>query len=383
MKVGVIGAGTMGQGIAKAFAQVEGYEVALCDIKQEWADGGKEKIAKGYARLVEKGKMTQETLKKLAQLLEQDQFELILPENVQPDETKTEGEGTRGRDIRLVYLMNDAAESFLVFHQVKITGSYQSDYEGELDASLQKDGDGYVLSVWQGECVVTLFFKQLELEVHLYEYSGIGHFWMKGDEDLRVLEYQIAILRDKSHYLGEEYCTEKERQLASLADFPPLNACSYPAVPKQYRVGSEDLKEVAPEAIKLMEAFAVQAKDRELIQMLRLYECFPKPVIAKQIAKLLKKKKHEKITQLISECLKEENKKYPRRTFSKEADKNLNQLLKKAEAKRLEFKKKGIRAEVFREEPFTMAQDDLDFHVYLLIWQNGWHKKRVTVEEIK
>jgi len=60
MKVGVIGAGTMGQGIAKAFAQVEGYEVALCDIKQEWAEGGKDKIAKGYARLVEKGKMTQE-----------------------------------------------------------------------------------------------------------------------------------------------------------------------------------------------------------------------------------------------------------------------------------------------------------------------------------
>ena len=80
---------------------------------------------------------------------------------------------------------------------------------------------------------------------------------------------------------------------------------------------------------------------------------------------------------------KEENKKYPHRTFSKEADKNLNQLLKKAEAKKLELNKKGIRAEVFREEPFTMAQDDLDFHVYLLIWQNGWHKKRVTVEEIK
>ena len=54
MKVGVIGAGTMGQGIAKAFAQNEGYEVALCDIKQEWADGGKEKIAKGYDRLVQK-----------------------------------------------------------------------------------------------------------------------------------------------------------------------------------------------------------------------------------------------------------------------------------------------------------------------------------------
>lgn len=60
MKIGVIGAGTMGQGIAKAFAQCEGYEVALCDIKQEWAEGGKAKIAKGYAKLVEKGKIAQE-----------------------------------------------------------------------------------------------------------------------------------------------------------------------------------------------------------------------------------------------------------------------------------------------------------------------------------
>ena len=62
MKVGVIGAGTMGQGIAKAFAQIEGYEVALCDIKQEWAEGGKDKIAKGYAKLVAKEKMTQEAV---------------------------------------------------------------------------------------------------------------------------------------------------------------------------------------------------------------------------------------------------------------------------------------------------------------------------------
>ena len=62
MKVGIIGAGTMGQGIAKAFAQTDGYEVMLCDIKQEWAEGGKDKIAKGYAKLVAKEKMTQDTV---------------------------------------------------------------------------------------------------------------------------------------------------------------------------------------------------------------------------------------------------------------------------------------------------------------------------------
>ena len=61
MKIGVIGAGTRGQGIAKAFALGEGNTVALCDIKQEWAENGLAKIKKGYEKLVAKGKMTQET----------------------------------------------------------------------------------------------------------------------------------------------------------------------------------------------------------------------------------------------------------------------------------------------------------------------------------
>lgn len=59
MKVGVIGAGAMGSGIAQTFAQTEGYEVYLCDIKEEFAAGGKERIAKAFAGRVAKGKMQQ------------------------------------------------------------------------------------------------------------------------------------------------------------------------------------------------------------------------------------------------------------------------------------------------------------------------------------
>ncbi|RKI28184.1 3-hydroxybutyryl-CoA dehydrogenase [bacterium 1xD8-6] len=59
MKVGVIGAGTMGSGIAQAFAQTEGYEVYLCDINEEFAANGKNKIAKGFEKRVAKGKMEQ------------------------------------------------------------------------------------------------------------------------------------------------------------------------------------------------------------------------------------------------------------------------------------------------------------------------------------
>ena len=65
MKVGVIGAGTMGSGIAQAFAQTEGYEVMLCDINETCAATGKNKIAKGFEKRIAKGKMTQEDADKI------------------------------------------------------------------------------------------------------------------------------------------------------------------------------------------------------------------------------------------------------------------------------------------------------------------------------
>ncbi|MCD8068967.1 MAG: 3-hydroxyacyl-CoA dehydrogenase NAD-binding domain-containing protein [Lachnospiraceae bacterium] len=60
MKVGVIGAGTMGSGIAQVFAQTPGYQVYLCDINEEFAANGKKKIEKSFAKRIAKGKMTQE-----------------------------------------------------------------------------------------------------------------------------------------------------------------------------------------------------------------------------------------------------------------------------------------------------------------------------------
>ena len=52
----------------------------------------------------------------LAELLRQEQFELILSDT----------------DIRLVYLMNDAVESLLVFKDAKMTGKYIKDFDGML-----------------------------------------------------------------------------------------------------------------------------------------------------------------------------------------------------------------------------------------------------------
>ena len=65
MKVGIIGAGTMDSGIAQAFAQVDGYEVCLCDINEEFASNGKLKISKNFEKRVAKGKMAKEDADKI------------------------------------------------------------------------------------------------------------------------------------------------------------------------------------------------------------------------------------------------------------------------------------------------------------------------------
>ena len=65
MKVGIIGAGTMGAGIAQAFAQTEGFTVVLCDINNEFAANGKKKIAKGFEKRIAKGKMEQAAADKI------------------------------------------------------------------------------------------------------------------------------------------------------------------------------------------------------------------------------------------------------------------------------------------------------------------------------
>src|SRR5438034_5021961 len=56
-RVGVVGAGTMGNGIAHVFAR-SGYEVVLCDIEQRLLDQALETIAKNLEREVAKYKIT-------------------------------------------------------------------------------------------------------------------------------------------------------------------------------------------------------------------------------------------------------------------------------------------------------------------------------------
>ncbi len=77
--VGVVGAGSMGQGIAQSCAMA-GYKVLLCDVKSEIIEKGIQNIAKNLDLAIAKGKLT--TGKKSAAL---ENIKSSSPENLKAD----------------------------------------------------------------------------------------------------------------------------------------------------------------------------------------------------------------------------------------------------------------------------------------------------------
>ncbi|HEY1462160.1 MAG TPA: 3-hydroxybutyryl-CoA dehydrogenase [Terriglobales bacterium] len=75
--VGVIGAGTMGNGIAHVFAR-SGFQVVLCEVEQKFLDRGLETIGKNLDREVAKNKITaadkKATLDRIRPALKRDQL---------------------------------------------------------------------------------------------------------------------------------------------------------------------------------------------------------------------------------------------------------------------------------------------------------------------
>ena len=319
-----------------------------------------------------------EEFEKLADLLEQGQFELLgLPEG---DDRK------KPKDIRLVYMMNDTAESFLVFYNAVMTGVYQPDYEGELTASLDKteeDGENsrYILAVHQGDTVCTLFFQDIWMECELYDYGKIGHFWVEGYEYLRQLEYKIAILRDKREYLGEVCCSKEELRLSELSEFPPLSYLFYPAAPMAYVREKEEPWKCSRLAAEVVEEAAKQVGDTWFGKMVSVYKRYPLRVLARYIAGMFHREAHKKVTDHLIWQIDQAATAYPRRNFGEDEEKLHQSLFEKAKKRKAVLEKQGVQAEIFREEPFAEG-DDGQYKVYVMKFAVKKGIRISAVEEI-
>ncbi len=314
--------------------------------------------------------LKEDVLDKLYELLAQDQFELLTPFDT-------------GK-IRLVYLMNDAAESFLVFENAKMTGFYDVTYEGELEAELRREEDGrYVLMVRRGGMVCTLFFHDLSLEVHLYNYGTTGHVWVQGHEELRQIEYWIAIMRAKQEFLGDSYCNDEERKLIPLEEFPPLNVCSYPAVPEQYYEPREDAWVPTLQGIQAMQSMAEEAGDLKLMRVLEHYKVNHGKRETRRIAALLCRNRHSKVIEVLIQKIIEASDMYQDRVFAPEEEQKYEQIRLRAAQRKDILSAQGQRVYMICQMPFVEARDEVDYKVHLLVLSQGICNRNVTVETFK
>jgi len=223
-------------------------------------------------------------------------------------------------------------------------------------------------------------------EYQLYDYGNIGHFWMKKYENLRVMEYQIAILRDKYDYLGEEFCNEQERELAMLREFPPLSYLFYPSVPEKYIVPVDNPWEVSEEALEVMNKIAKEAGDRKLLKALQEYRKTGRASMAKKIAVMLRRSSHIETVHLLSEKIRQAAEKYPARDFGCEQNTYLQNLMKEAWKKKEKIEssgKSGSYSVVYKEEPFVYDCDSISFQICLMTVEKGFRDQKITLEYFK
>ena len=60
----------------------------------------------------------------------------------------------------------------------------------------------------------------------------------------------------------------------------------------------------------------------------------------------------------------------------------MRKILMQAAQRKMELEAQGKQVTLVREEPFTTAQDSVEYNVYLMIWKKKWGNRIVEVEHI-
>lgn len=270
------------------------------------------------------------------------------------------------------YMMNDAVESYFKIEGCHMTGIYQAEENANIRGELITEKDGYALIVRQAQGnVFTLWFSDIRWEMHLYQYHTIGHFWRKGQEQWRQLVYMAGTLHDKYEYLGDEACSEKEKNLFHLIEFGPF---------RKWSPIHEDLEEKYPptyEGIDCMCQMAREAGDWRFECMLRIYKKFPFRWLEAWLSQRLKKPAREALYQVIYEKIRQASCEYPARRYQKEEQYRVDEYRQEADAflKRKgfqgaypEYQKENIWIQAAEEQPFTILESsDYVFRIHFMI----------------
>lgn len=281
--------------------------------------------------------------------------------------------------IFTVYMMTDAIESFLVFQGGVLTGEYEKENVSPVQASLTVRENDYVLSVRQGQDnAFTIRFTNLKMEHHLYRYDNIGHFWLKGSEHLRQINYRIGLIYEKMKYVGKEVCNEEELQLLPLYYFVPLR--------KYISWEEENVFPTTKEGVDAMIALCKQVQDLSMEKVIRKYEktkergsVFQK-YLEWKLYHMLAMRKHSRVAYRILEKIQKGSQVYEKPWYGEKEEKQI-QAARQAVEKMMEREKKG-NWRVLIERPFTVGEE-FTYTYHIVRRKNRGRKEKFQITTIQ
>lgn len=294
----------------------------------------------------------------LAQLFEEQVFELL--------------EKKEDKKYFVVYMMNDALESFLVFDNAVMTGEYEKDNEETIQGSLEHVNEDYMLIVRQGESnTFTIRFSKLNLENNLFQYHNIGHFWVKGDEYLRQITYRLGILHNKYSFLGEKVCNQEELTLLPFYEFAPLR--NYICISWE----KEDKFISSERGIDAFLQLAKEVNDTSFEKLLIRYKKRQSKYYEWMLTTMLKMVRHKRVIDLLCNKIDRASSKYKERSFGDKEDQLINYCRKQLR-ETLEHKD---NITILEEQPFCVGEE-FSYTFHILNWKDDWVFRKVHVDSI-
>lgn len=294
----------------------------------------------------------------LAQIFKENVFELM----EKKDETQ----------YYVVYMMNDAIESFLVFENAVMIGEYEKENEDIVQGSLDRINNNYILVVRQGNRnSFTIRFSRLRLENNLYQYHNIGHFWVKHDEYLRQINYRLGILQDKYQFLGKKVCNQEELELLPLFEFAPLR--NYICVSWEKAVSFRSTEQ----GIEAFLQLAIESNDYTMEKWIVRYQKRQTKCSEWILTKMLKTVSHKRVIDLLFNKIDQASKKYSERSFGDMED----QLIVNCRRKIKEILNHHNDITLLEEQAFSVG-DEFTYTFHLLRWKENWIFRKVQVHSI-
>lgn len=281
-------------------------------------------------------------------------------------------------NIYIPYMMNDAVEYYLILKECKITGNMPEHFPAGTSVEAVSDNSRSAVIFKLPDCTrISLWFRECEKNMELYQYHQIGHFWMQGQEQWRQLVYMIGTIFDKYAFLGEQACNMEEQKLLALITFAPFR-CWSPV--------REDLESRYPDTlagIRCMHTLAAEAGDDWYRRLTGLYvflfrlRFVPMRPMTKMMARALNHSGRCRLYQLIYEKVCRASELYQERDYGEVWNKKIRKERFRLE-KKLHmqgfignyplFQRENVTILAVEEHPFTVLEaEDISFRIQLMV----------------